>query len=159
MPKVKPRQSLRGHENTAQAQRDLMHATHVALQWLPQRWPAAFPDVTKQIHPLAIGVRDQVLEPLKIEPNAPDVGIVLRALGIWTKSGPYVTAAAKGRDRLNLDGSVASPISDVHRAYAHRVLDKRKARRRPTAATEPKPTSLAPPRVSTPPTLTLRKSA
>jgi hypothetical protein len=116
MPKVKPRQSLRGHENTAQAQRDLMHATHVALQWLPQRWPAAFSDETKLIHLLAVAVRDQVLEATKAEPDAPNAKIVLRALGIWSKSRPYVRALAQSRENINLDGSVASLVADTRRA-------------------------------------------
>ena len=111
------------------------------------------------LHPLAIGIRDQVLEAIASEPNAPDAGIVLRALGMWTKSGPYVTAAAKGRNRLNLDGTVATPISDAHRAYAQRVLDERKARRKPATASKPTPAPIARSGASTRPTLTRRRSA
>lgn len=163
MPKVRLLQPLRGNDYTSSKKRELFHATHVALLWLAKHYPQAFPEEVKAVHPLAIGVREQLLDALSSAPDTapsrPDTAILLRALGIWTKSIPYLNAAAKGRDRLNLDGTVATPISEAHRAYARRLLDERRARQKATPAPTPKPKPIAPQKASARPVLKLRKAS
>jgi sRNA-binding protein len=160
MSKVTLLKPMRGLDNRDSDKRKLQHATNVALRWMAARWPQAFPDDTDRIHPLAIGARDQLLDAAKGEANAPDTALLLRALGIWTRSPPYCRAAATGRDRINLDGSVSSPLKPSHQAYAQRLLEERKKRQnRPvTPAPAPKPPVMVP-KPFTRPTLSLRRSA
>ena len=158
MPKVMLLKSFRGADNADAKKRALMHATHVALQWLANRWPRAFPRDTRDLHPLVIGVHEEILQGVEGEPDAPDPEILHRAVSIWTRSAPYVTAAAQGKDRIHLDGSVASPIKPSHQAYARRLLEERKARRAPSKpVSSPRP--IAPPRVPKRPVIKLRRAS
>lgn len=159
MPKIKLLQPLRVNRSVSPEKVEELLGTEKTLRWLAQQYPVAFPQNTRDLHPIGIDIRDQLLEAIGTDANAPDAGIVFRALGMWTKSGPYVTAAAKGRVRLNLDGTISSPISDAHRAYAQRVLDERKVRRKPATAPKLRPVPIAPSRSPTRPTLNLRRPA
>jgi sRNA-binding protein len=165
MSKVTLLKPMRGLDNRDSDKRKLNHATNVALRWMAARWPEAFPDDTDRIHPLVIGIRDQILDALSSSPDtassAPDTGLILRALGIWTRSPPYCRAAAAGRDRINLDGSVASPIQPSHQAYAQRLLDERKerqqAKRAPASPPPPRPAPA--PKATTRPVIKLRRAS
>ena len=112
-PKVGRLQPRFGNDNTDSVKRDLMQATLLTLQWRASRRPGVFADDTRETRRLAIGVHDPVLEAIETEPNMQDAGAMLRAMGICTEGGPYVTGAMKGRDWLNLDGRTASPIAPI----------------------------------------------
>lgn len=163
MPKIKLLQPLRVNKNAPPEQAAMMLATNRALRWLAQQFPVAFPHDTKALHPLAIGIREQVLDAVSSSgdtaSSAPDTDVALRALGLWTRSLAYVIAAADGRDRLNLDGTVSTPISAAHQAYARRVLDERKARKRAAKAPTPRPKPTAPTRVPTRAVIKLRRAS
>ncbi len=163
MPKVKLLLPLRVNKNVPPEKAEELLATNRALRWMAQQYPVAFPQDTQALHPLAIGIAEQVLDTLSSSPDTassgPDTDVVLRALGVWTRSIPYITAAAEGRSRLNLDGTVSTPISEPHQAYAKRLLDERRARQKAAKAPAPKPAKIAPPRASTRPKLSLRRSA
>ena len=164
MPKVMLLQGFRCPESTDEETRARMHATHIALQWLAKRWPRAFPRDTRDLHPLAIGVHEEILQGAKDEPDAPPPEILHRTVVIWTRSMPYVTAASQGKDRIHLDGSVASPIKPSHQRYAKKVMEERKnkhaqAKRAPAPASPPLPAPAPAPKATTRPVIKLRRAS
>ena len=160
MAKVRLLGPLRGNENKDSKKRNEMHENRIGLLWLARRWPKAFPDDTRMIHPLAIGIREKLIEAVSSEPDTassrPDIEILLRALQVWTRSAPYVHAAAAGRSRVDLDGNVVSELDPKHQQFAKDVIDRRKQR----AATPAKPAAVpvSPPKAFTRPLLSLRSS-
>ena len=102
--------------------------TRTALRWLAARYPVAFPGEVEAVHPLATGIRDAVLAAGAAEPDAPDPALLVLGLQVWTRSSPYLVASAAGRDRLNLDGTVAGPIDPEHQSFAKDRLDEINAR-------------------------------
>ena len=157
MPKTKLLKPLRLNENVPPEKAEEVKATHAALLWLAKHYPQAFPREARAVHPLKIGIADDLLEAIKTVPDAPEAGILARALQLWTQSPPYLTGAAEGRDRLNLDGSVASPITPEHQAFAQTVLDGRKARGSRTKVVAPPRAPVIPPRVPRRPVIGLKR--
>ena len=160
MPKIKMLRPLELNENLAPQKVEELRATHSALLWLAENFPAAFPDHTKNLRPLAIGVHERLEAILSSErdtaSSAPDIEILLRALQVWTRSAPYVHAAAAGRSRVDLDGNVVSELDPKHQQFAKDVIDRRKQR----AATpvKPAPVPVSPPKPFTRPVLSLRRA-
>ena len=115
MPKVGRLRPRFRNDNTESVKRDLMQATPLTLQGRASRWPGVFSDDTREVHCLAIGVHEPVLKAIQTELNAQEAVTMLRVLGLWAEGGPYVTGAMKGRDWLNLDGRMASPIPTIKR--------------------------------------------
>ena len=133
MPKVQLLQPLRGLDGIAEKRRAEMHSTHIALLYLRERWPEAFTDDTAQVHPLAIGSRDKLLEETAQDPSAPDQKWIARALALWCGSTPYLRAIAEGKPRVNLDGSFAGHVDPQHVDHAKQRIEKLKARGRARA--------------------------
>lgn len=158
MPKVQLLRPLRGHDNSDQAKRDRKHSIRIALLWLAKHFPKAFPEDAGSIHPLAIGVRDQIDHAIRTHREHPDTETLLEAVSTWTQSHPYLVAAAKGRDRINLDGTVSGPIKLGHRRYAQRLLRARRERLKAKLELKPKPPAKQPPRAPARPLLSLRKA-
>jgi ProQ/FINO family len=99
---------------------------------LRERWPVAFcvPRV-----PLAVGVREQILDVIGAEVAAKALGLFL---AWWTQRSDYLDAVCHGEARRNLDGSPAGEpdeaqrrqaAGEVYGARAEQVLARIAARR------------------------------
>ena len=156
MARVRLLDPQRGNENKDTKKRNQLHENRITLRWMAKRWPKAFPDDTRAIFPLMIGIREVILDAVKDDPSAPSADLLLRALQMWTKSAPYVHAAAHGNPRVDLDGTVVSELDPKHQQFAKDVIDRRKQR----AATPVKPAAVpvSPPRATTRPLLSLRRA-
>ena len=107
---------------------------------LRERWPVAF--CVPRL-PLAIGIREQILDVAGTEVDAKALGLFL---AWWVARSDYLDAIAHGEARRNLDGSPAGEPDEAQRrqaageVYGHRaeaVLGRIEARRQ--AAAEPAP--------------------
>ena len=88
------------------------------LRRLVANYPGAFD--LEHPKPLALGVHKQLAETFK-------PGCAYRLVGCYTKRRKYLQAVAKpGSYRINLDGSIADPVSGEHAEYALNQLRRRK---------------------------------
>ena len=65
--------------------------------------------------PLAIGIREQILDVAGTEVNAKALGLFL---AWWVARSDYLDAIAHGEPRLNLDGSPAGEPDEAQRRQA-----------------------------------------
>ena len=88
------------------------------LKRLEDAYPNAFD--LENPKPLALGIHKQLTEGFK-------PGCAYRLVGGYTKRGKYLKAlASSGSYRINLDGSIASPVSEEHAEHASNQLRERK---------------------------------
>ncbi len=74
----------------------------------------------KNPKPLALGIHKQLAERFKL-------GCAYRLVGGYTKRRKYLQAVASPDSyRINLDGSIAGPVSEEHAEHALNQLRKRK---------------------------------
>jgi len=89
------------------------------LRRLVDKYPGAFD--LEHPKPLALGIHKQLAETFKL-------GCAYRLVGCYTKRRKYLQAVASPSSyRINLDGSIADPVSGEHAEYALNQLRKRKA--------------------------------
>ena len=88
------------------------------LRRLVDKYPGAFD--LEHPKPLALGIHKQLAETFK-------PGCAYRLVGCYTKRRKYLQAVASpGSYRINLDGSIADPVSGEHVEYALNQLRRRK---------------------------------
>jgi ProP effector len=80
--------------------------------------------VFRNFNPLAIGIDKQILARLP-ELNR---GELRAAMGMHTKSTPYLRQVTKAKERFDLDGNVASEVTEAQRTHASTILKERAAR-------------------------------
>lgn len=88
MPTNRLPQPRRVNENIPPEKVEVTLATEKPLRWLAQQYSVAFLKGTRDLHPLAIDIRDQLLEAIGTDPNAHDAGIVFRAWGCGPRANP-----------------------------------------------------------------------
>jgi sRNA-binding protein len=144
--------------------RGRMEATAVALRYLHVRWPHVFAKTTTALRPLAIGDGEKLIELAAADPSAPEQKWIRRAIAVWCGSSEYVSALARGEERVSLDGTVSPPsIEHVQAARvrwaAMRERSRAKARARKQCPQDPAVPAAALPSGEGPkrPTLTLRR--
>jgi len=93
-----------------------VHEARLLLKKLQEQFA-----VFRECQPLAIGIDRQVVA------QQPDLNRkVLRiALGLHTRSVPYLKAMEKATVRFNLDGSTADEVTQAHRTHAGDTLRER----------------------------------
>jgi len=102
------------------------------LRRLVANYPGAFD--LEHPKPLALGIHKQLAETFK-------PGCAYRLVGCYTKRRKYLQAVASpGSYRINLDGSVADPVSGEHAEYALNRLQNKK----PVVGTKSNVTSARP---------------
>ncbi|HSY28730.1 MAG TPA: ProQ/FINO family protein [Burkholderiaceae bacterium] len=89
---------------------------HAVLKTLKEHFP-----VFRNSNPLAIGIDKQIVA-LMPELNRRDLRA---ALGMHTKSTPYLKQIARLNDRFDLDGKVVSAVTDAQRLHAAAILKDR----------------------------------
>jgi ProP effector len=89
---------------------------HTVLKTLKEHF-----SVFRSSDPLAIGIDKQIVERL------PDINRrdLRAALGMHTKSTPYLKQISKVNDRFDLDGKVVSTVTDAQRLHATTILKDR----------------------------------
>lgn len=112
-----------------------VHDARKLLKTLQERFP-----VLRECRPLAIGVDKQIIA------QVPDVNrkLLRIALGMHTRSVPYLKAMEKATARFDLDGNVAGEVPQEHRKHAadmlrerfKKVAEQRKAQREAEEAQE-----------------------
>jgi len=89
---------------------------HTVLKILKEHFP-----VFRNSGPLAIGIDKQIVERLP-DLNRRDLRA---ALGMHTKSTPYLKQITRVNDRFDLDGKVVSAVTDAQRLHAATILKDR----------------------------------
>jgi sRNA-binding protein len=101
---------------------------------LAELYPGAFSTDPSRVRPLAIGVKEMLLQQCKLTPKS--IGDVLRR---YTGSTGYLKATVEGAARVDLDGQAAGPVTMCQAEHAQRRLAKIAER----VAIKPKSTILA----------------
>lgn len=81
-----------------------------------------YPAFDDSPRPLAIGIDKQIRYALGGRYGRKPISLVL---AWWTRLPDYLRSVARGRPRVNLDGTVAGEVSESHRAKAFEQLKKR----------------------------------
>ena len=96
--------------------RDFSAAAQGTLAILRRRFPAAF----RQVKPLKLGIRDDILKRTKLTEAE-----LFHFMNFYTRSVAYLQAQAQpGAMRVDLDGHAVEPVSEENRIYASLQLDE-----------------------------------
>jgi ProP effector len=101
-------------------------------------FPKAFSTEPSQARPLAIGVKELLVEQCKLSPKS-----VSKALHRYTRSTAYLRATVEGAVRVNLDGEPAGVVTQGQAEHALRHLAD--VAKRPPPKPENAPTTKAAP--------------
>jgi hypothetical protein len=110
----------RARQQRTEAEERRIATRQANLARLVELFPVVF-DVDAP-RPLAIGCNRQLRAALAIPWSQVDA-----VLWWWTRRPEYHAAVAAGGFRYNLDGSVAGPVAEEHRAMAQRQIQQRAA--------------------------------
>jgi len=113
-------------DEIAQEKQARYEAAFAALNMLAETWPACFKHEDEIPVPLAIGTYDRVRAELG---EMVDEEVLRRAFEIYCRRPAYRAALRQpGATRVDLDGSVAAPVTAEEQAQARPRRPKAKAR-------------------------------
>jgi ProP effector len=96
-----------------------------ALNWLVETFPKAF-DTRESIHPLRIGIMDEIL---KYAPEAQQAGIskskLRQAVVVFTRRLDYLACLKAQECRINLFGEACEPVTEEEASMAAHKIKKR----------------------------------
>ena len=87
------------------------------IERLAETWPAAFSVFQERRRPLRIGIREDILAVLEIDPR--ELGL---ALGIYCRNQAYLRAIARRHDRVDLAGQVVDTVTAEQAEAAAKAL-------------------------------------
>lgn len=109
-----------------------------AIHWLVEQFPAAFFSKNKQIKPLKLGIFEDILDFYERLDHPPLSKKSLReALNYYSSSKAYLSCQTEGKNRVDLFGYEAEPVTKEQAAYAQKQLNERFTRK--TAQAEKTP--------------------